>query len=725
MTNDKVDILLVDDRPENLLVLETLLAELDESILTVPSGAEALRRVLERDFAVILLDVNMPGMDGFETAALIRGRKRSALTPIIFLTAFADEVHKARAYELGAVDFILTPIVPEVLRTKVKVFIDLFRLRRQIERQAEERIALASEQAARAMAEESTRRFAFLAGASKVLNTSLEEDHQTRARGLLHLVVPLFSDFSALSIVNENGSALPIMMAYVDAANGRQFHVQAADESLHPALTDAAQRVLESKELERLESIAAEPAIRRRPSGATEGEATVGPDFALTSALVLPLVARGKLLGVLTLAVGASARTYSEADVALASDLAGRASIALDNARLHRSVKESDQRKNEFLAMLAHELRNPLAPIRNACHILGLDRSLNPQTSQARDIIERQVQHVVRLVDDLLDVSRITQNKIQLQIAPVDVSVAVVRAVEMSKPLIDSKRHQLMVTLSPQPLLVNADLLRLAQVLTNLLNNAAKYTPEGGRISISVAREGRQAVFRVRDSGIGIRADMLASVFDLFTQAERALDRSQGGLGIGLTLVKSLVDLHGGKVQAFSAGLNQGSEFVVHLPVLDRTPRTSAPKDEAAKIEPSVSRRVLVVDDHVDAAKSLATLVTAWGHDVRLAHTGPAALEVAAAFAPQLVLLDIGLPGMDGYEVAERIRRDLGMKDTLVAALTGYGQDEDRQRSQQVGIDVHLVKPIDLDILQKLLTRPEGLRTDRRFSLGAVRDNVG
>jgi signal transduction histidine kinase/DNA-binding response OmpR family regulator len=710
---DKVDILIVDDLQDKILVLQSILAELNENVITARSGSEALRQVLEREFAVILLDVNMPGMDGFETAGLIRGRKKSAHTPIIFLTAFADEMHAARGYSLGAVDYILTPVVPDVLRTKVKVFVDLFRMARQVKRQADERVALAGEQAARASAEESTRRSAFLAEASKTLAASL--DPIAIERGMVRLVVPWLGDLGVLCHLEENNGIRPTQLAWADEAYGRGVRPFGRDEELHPALMAAVRRVGVMGEPESLTVVGAGPALSWPDSSGHTSRIGSGPDFELTSAVVLPLAARGKVVGVLLLAMGPSGRKYGEADRALAEDLAGRAAIALDNAGLYRDIQASDRRKNEFLAMLAHELRNPLAPIRNACQILRLAAPDQPDLRSAADMIDRQVQHLARLVDDLIDIARITQGKIQLQTEAVDVATVVQRAVDSVQPIMEARTQELSLNLPPTPLWVNADPVRLAQVLGNLLNNAAKYTQEGGRIWLAATCEGGQAVFRIRDNGVGIPADMLAGIFELFTQVDRSLDRSQGGLGIGLTLVKRLVELHGGTVTAFSAGADQGSEFVVRLPALAATPADLASNRAGGKPTPAPARRVLIVDDHVDAANSLATLLRLHGHEVHLAHHGRTALEAATKFRPEVVLLDIGLPEMDGYEVARRLRQEMGLKDVAIAALTGYGQDEDRRRSQVAGIDVHLVKPVNLETLYKLLARPEKLKSEPAF----------
>jgi CheY-like chemotaxis protein len=400
-------------------------------------------------------------------------------------------------------------------------------------------------------------------------------------------------------------------------------------------------------------------------------------------------------------------------DVALAEDLAGRAANALDNARLYRDIQDNDRRKSEFLAMLGHELRNPLAPIRTAVEYLrrrGLDQ---PDQCAARDMIERQVQLMVRLVDDLLDVARITRGQIQLRTQAVDMAEMAARAVETSRPLIDARRHTLEVELPAEPAWVEGDPARLAQVLANLLNNAAKYTEEGGRIRLRVERHcspGSETpatiVASVRDTGVGLPPEMLGSVFDLFTQVDRSLDRAQGGLGIGLTLVRRLVELHGGEVRAASAGPGRGSEFTVTLPARPApAPAVAAPKPARSAAGPA-PRRVLVVDDNVDAAESLGRLLRLLGHEVAVAHDGPAALDAFAAARPEVVFLDIGLPGMDGYEVSRRLRGSRAGSDALLVALTGYGQDEDRARSREAGFDHHLVKPVDPAAIEDLLAAP-------------------
>jgi CheY-like chemotaxis protein len=404
---------------------------------------------------------------------------------------------------------------------------------------------------------------------------------------------------------------------------------------------------------------------------------------------------------------------YGPPELALAEELAGRAGIAVDNALLYKDVERADRQKNEFLSMLAHELRNPLAPIRNAAEVLRLSGPDQPQVRWAREVIDRQLSHLVRLVDDLLDVSRITRGKIVLKLEPTDLAEVVQHALEASRPAIQQAKHRLDVTVPSEPIWVNGDPARLTQVLTNLLNNAGKYTDEGGRVTLTLARENGEAVVRVRDTGIGIPPEMLDSVFELFTQVDRSLDRAQGGLGIGLTLVKRLVTKHGGKVEAHSGGLGQGSEFVVRLPVMAEAPSAVTSKP-TGRPEAGGCLRVLLVDDNVDGANSLATLVRLAGHETRVAHDGPGALETAAAFGPQVVILDIGLPGLSGYEVARRLRADPRLGGMSLVAVTGYGRDEDREQSRQAGFDHHLTKPVEFSELLGLLKPPKVAVTAER-----------
>lgn len=369
---------------------------------------------------------------------------------------------------------------------------------------------------------------------------------------------------------------------------------------------------------------------------------------------------------------------------------------------MEEALRDADRRKDEFLAMLAHELRNPLAPIRNGLQLLQMRGVTAPMAEQARSMMERQVAHLVRLVDDLMDVSRIMRGKIELRTGSVEVAGAVARAVEIARPALDAGGHELVVDLPPEPVVLDADAVRLAQVFANLLANAAKYTERAGRVRLTGRREGGQVVVRVADTGVGIIPEVLPRVFDPFFQAERTHKHPQGGLGVGLTLVKRLVELHGGSVEAYSEGAGRGSEFVVRLPVAGRSGEAPVLLNGAGP-GGTPRLRVLVVDDNVDAADSLAMVLHAWGHDVRTAHDGPSALDLAARFPADAVLLDIGMPGMTGHDVARRLRERPEYRTALVAAMTGFGADDDRRRSREAGMDRHLVKPVEPDALLRLL----------------------
>ena len=371
---------------------------------------------------------------------------------------------------------------------------------------------------------------------------------------------------------------------------------------------------------------------------------------------------------------------------------------AAELADLHR-------RKDEFLAMLSHELRNPLAPILNAVQILRLDKEASPLQQQARAVIDRQVQQLVRLVNDLLEVSRVISGRIRLRLEYLDIRGILEQAVESTRPLFDQRRQELTVSLPGEPVGVQGDAARLEQVVVNLLNNAAKYTDQGGRIQLSATQEDDEVALRVRDTGVGIAPELLPRIFDLFTQADRSLDRSQGGLGVGLTVVRRLTEMHGGTIAAYSAGPAQGSEFTVRLPVASAAASESSTLVEDWGKSSRPRRRVLIVEDNTDAAQTLAWVLQEAGHEVRVAHSGQAALEMAAEYRPSAVLVDIGLPGMDGYEVGRRLRRIPQLEGVALVALTGYGQDSDLERSRDAGFDHHLVKPADPRELQALLTK--------------------
>jgi signal transduction histidine kinase len=564
--NEKVNILLVDDQPARLLSYETILSDLGQNLVHARSGLEALKCLMEDEFAVVLLDVSMPEMDGFETASLIHEHPRFEKTPIIFVTGVhVTELDRLKGYKLGAVDYVYIPVVPEILRSKVSVLVELHLQRRELQKLN------------RSLAEANAR--------LELANTNLQEE---KTRELEKLNV----------------------------------HLKRANTEL-----EQTNRVLQSEVSER--------------------------------------------------------------------------------ARAEAALKEADRHKDEFLAVLAHELRNPLAPIRNAVEIMRRSALSDPQLVWSRDVVERQVKHLTRLVDDLLDVSRITRGNINLSREPVAVATIVARAIETIQPLIAEQRHQLTVDVSDDVLEVEGDLTRLTQVLGNLLNNAAKYTDPGGTILLSARREASDVEIRVRDNGIGIPPTLLPRLFQLFTQVDGAAHRAQGGLGIGLALVRQLVQMHGGSVTAYSDGPGTGCEFLIRLPLRLRRSR-DVTQTGAVPVHTNgskVGHRILLADDNRDALDSLATLLQCDGHEVHTAGDGAEALEVAAQCKPDVVLLDIGMPKLDGYEVARRIRAEPWGKAAVLIALTGWGQDEDRRRSREVGFDSHLVKPLDPEALSTLLSR--------------------
>ena len=375
------------------------------------------------------------------------------------------------------------------------------------------------------------------------------------------------------------------------------------------------------------------------------------------------------------------------------------------SADLHR-------RKDEFLAMLSHELRNPLAAIMSAVNVLDLQKHEHPIQEKATGIIKRQVGHLTVLVNELLEVSRVLSGGIKLQQEDTDMRAIVQRALETARPLIDERKHEVSISLSTEPIWVHADSIRLEEVIVNLLNNAAKYTPQGGRISLGLQRDQGDAFLSVKDTGVGMDPELLPHVFDLFTQAPRSLDRSQAGLGVGLTVVRKLIEMHQGTVEAHSNGLGQGSEFIVRLPLLTSIPRPPDVVPDKRHKRSEASGRVLVVDDNTDAADSIAILLGEAGHDVRVTYSAKSVLQTAVEFRPDVVLLDIGLPEMDGYEVARRLRQQVELGHTKLIALTGYGQESDRQRSNEAGFDYHLVKPVDLETLQQLLERVLGSNSE-------------
>ncbi|WP_423600816.1 response regulator [Roseateles sp. MS654] len=765
---ERASILIVDDLPEKLLVFETILADLDQHLVIARSGSEALREVLRQQFAVILMDVNMPGIDGLETARLIRGYRRSAHTPIIFVTAYADELQTAQGYSLGAVDYILSPVIPDVLRSKVRVFVDLFIMQQRLRQQALERIAIARAEAAQRAAEENTRRSIFLAQAGRELADSLDAD--VAMRRLLALLVPRFAPRALLWLRDAGHGHERVLRCDAPIAAGEpplftEGREQMLSEVLYNATRNALEQMIPALQPGALPSPPPLPPAVPTALPAFAPSGLPGDDAAVArmplrrdtaSGVVLPLVAGERALGGLLLS-----EPHQPPDWPTLEELAGRAAIAFENARLYGALQaeiverrqveaellEASRRKDEFLAMLSHELRNPLAPIRNAIEVmrtllasedaLPQDRTPDrtPDRGQGRDrrlaeavsVTDRQAKHLTRLVDELLDVARISQGKIVLKTELLDLRDVVRQAVEPVQSLIDAQGQQLQLQLPDRPARVRGDAARLIQVVTNLLHNASKYTEPEGHISLTLTQalpgDGSAALgdggaggaftVSVRDNGRGIAASLLPHVFDLFEQGPRSLDRNQGGLGVGLTLVQRLVQLHHGRVEAHSDGPGCGSEFIVRLPAAPAedaalpSPAPVAPTVRSAAVRPSaddeVACRVMVVDDNRDAADSMAVFLDLAGFETQVQLDGSAALEAATRQLPQVVLLDIGLPGLDGYEVARRLRGLPGGDRCLLIALTGYGQQDDRRRAHEAGFDVHLVKPADPDAVVELV----------------------
>jgi signal transduction histidine kinase/DNA-binding response OmpR family regulator len=696
--DDKVNILIVDDLPEKHVVMASVLEELGQNIVSARSGREALRLLLQMEFAVILLDVNMPDIDGLETASLIRQYKKTAQTPILFITSYVDELQAARGYALGAVDYISSPVIPDILRSKVRVFVELHRMHRQMQHQAAAREALARSESARSAAEEAIRRADYLSLVSQRLALSLDIDATTHA--LVDLAVPALGLGAAVALLDSHGELVCRIVKTTDMSG----EAGAASLKNRRKLNSAMAKAIHSSLMTRSIEFSA-------PLPIWESERAGGKDTRITwlqgtqKMAVCPLFAGEQLLGALLLF--GNEDNFTSADVALITEVVSRASIAMENARLYTLVQEADRRKNEFLAMLAHELRNPLAPIRNAVHIIHGVQEVSDTVAWARDVIGRQVDHMSRMVDDLLDVSRIVRGKVTVQTETMTLASLFERAVEASTPFIAQKNQELQVSLPEHTVVMQGDLVRLSQVLSNLLNNASKFTQAEGRISLVAKLKGDIISIDVVDNGQGIEPEFLPHIFDLFVQGDQSLDRSQGGLGIGLTLVKHLVDLHDGRVEAHSTGKGKGTRFSLYFPAqaLASDDSCVSPPVDSPRPDADGSRKVLVVDDLSASAETLKVLLEMEGYEVRVAFEGAMALELAQEFLPDVVILDIGLPGMDGFEVARRLRKILELQHALLIALTGYGEAESRLRSQEAGFDHHVVKPADIDFLLSIVSK--------------------
>jgi signal transduction histidine kinase len=562
LASGKVNILLVDDQPARLLTYQAVLGDLGQNLVLAHSGREALEKLMHEEFALVLLDVSMPDMDGFEAAQLIHEHPRFERTPIIFVTGVhVSELDRLKGYKAGAVDYVSIPVVPEILRSKVAVLVELYCKRREL-RELNRHLAATNEQLAQA-------------------NSALQAE--------------------------------------------------------------------KTRELEKLNA-----ALQRTNAD------------------------------------------LERANFKLQSEVAER-------SRAEEALKEADRQKDEFLAMLAHELRNPLAPIRNAVSLMRMKSLADPQLQLSRDVIDRQLTQLTRLVDDLLDVSRITRGKINLNPEVISIGDLIARACETAEPLIRERGQAFRTEIGDRTLKVHGDCLRLTQAIGNVLGNAAKYTGRGGRITLSAQQRDAQAEITVSDSGIGIAPDRLARIFDLFTQFQ-VQGEGQTGLGIGLAIVRRLVEMHGGSISARSDGDGHGSEFIIRLPLAtagaEPQQRMPSPPRPAT---PRVARRILVADDNADALESLAALLSLNGHEVYRALDGSVALEAAERYQPDVALLDIGMPQLSGYDVARRIRACPWGQRLVLVALTGWGQESDRRRSQEAGFNSHLVKPVDPGELDRLL----------------------
>ena len=525
------------------------------------------------------------------------------------------------------------------------------------------------------------RRLSILAEAGRALAAPI--DHASTLHTVAHVAIPHLADWAVVFL--DRGDALVRAGVAPDAAVDTIARALEPDNSWdHPVVT----------------------AMRT-------GEAVVH-EVAGSSALVVPLVARGRSLG--ALAIGAyDGRRYEPEDLSLAEELGRRAGGALDIAHLFESerrtnerlseaverAQEADRKKDEFLAILGHELRNPLAPIVTALDLMMM--SGKGGFEREREVIRRQAEHLIRLVDDLLDISRVTREKLQLKREPLELWSVISHAIEVASPLFEQRHHRLVVDVPRTGIRVEADAVRLSQVFTNLLANAAKYTEPGGQIAIRARLSGDRIEVTVEDNGKGISKSLLPDIFEPFVQSDRTIDRAAGGLGLGLALVKSLTQLHGGSVTAHSDGPGKGSRFVVSLPQLSQVP-AYAEEDTTQRLSvvEIPSRRVLVVDDNADAADTLADVLRKVGYDVAVAHDAPQALDIAARFRPSIALLDIGLPVMDGYELARHLREQLAKPPRLVA-VSGYGHDADLARSRAAGFEVHLGKPVSMDVLVNVL----------------------
>jgi signal transduction histidine kinase/DNA-binding response OmpR family regulator len=706
----KVSILIVDDRPDKLLGYETILDDLGENLVRATSGKEALRCLLKQDFAVILLDVNMPGMDGFETAALIRQRRRSETTPIIFISAVNDtETHVSRGYSIGAVDYILTPVVPEILRAKIAVFVDLFKKTEQVKRQAEEREKLILEQAARAEAEARQERFAFLADASNVLGGSL--DYEETFRNLAALVVPRVADFCLVLAADEDSDGTmegmrQVAVAHRDPTDNpgmakliEQFPRSAAAQigGAHVLKTGKSQMVCDVHNGE-LREVFSEKADRE-----------LIRSFCAKSFIAVPLRAQDRVLGAIVMINTSAGRICGNEELSLVEELAHRAALALDNARLYKSAQKAraeaeraNRAKDSFLAMLSHELRTPLTPVLTSVLALEQTEDLPADLRASLQMIRRNVELEARLIDDLLDLTRISKGKVQLSLEEVNAHSLLQNALEICQADIDKKRLALRTEFRAEKVSLEADPARLQQIFWNLIKNAVKFTAEGGRLEIRTDNVDDEFRVEISDSGMGIDSETLPKIFNAFEQGDRA---QLGGLGLGLAISKALVETHHGKLTAASPGPGQGATFTVIFPLAESRAGT---RDSAVPVVPAPRKamRVLLVEDHEDTNRSLTQLLRRRGYYVHAANSVQSALAAAAQEQFDVLVSDIGLPDGSGIDLMGKLKND---RPIFGIALTGFGMEDDLRKSHEVGFHHHLVKPVDLNRLDALIQQADSV----------------
>lgn len=666
-----INILLVDDEPKNLTVLQSILSDPAYRLVCAGSADQALLALVNEEFALLILDIQMPGMTGFELAQMIKKRKKTAGVPIIFLTAYySDSEHVLEGYDSGAVDYLHKPVNPAILRSKVSVFATLHRTNRELERA---NLSLHSEVAERRHIEAQLLQ----------LNAELEDRVERRTSDLLVANSKLRENEELLRLAQEAGQVgiwswnlqtgtgkwtRAAWSIFDPNAGSSDISLQQWLAYLHPDDTTKALRAIEDA----------------KASGRYWDELRIRVNDSETKWV--------ELMGAVEYEDGEPIRMRGTV-----IDLTDRKSLELE-------LKEAHRRKDEFLATLAHELRNPLSAISNSLLVLKTTRLSVNSDDQITGIMERQIYRLVRLVDDLLDVSRVMSGKIELRKEKVEMAAIVAGGVETIQPQLSQKGHTLEVLLPSESLLVYADPVRLMQVIGNLLSNAAKYTETNGHIQLMAQRDGHEVLLHIKDTGIGIAEGMLSRIFDLFVQVDQAAERSEGGLGIGLTLVRNLVELHNGVITAKSEGLGKGSEFLIRLPiVVEQEKKVSLPEPQSIQSSQKTRHRLLVVDDNKDAALSLSMLLRLKGHEVRIAHSGAAALDLAATYLPKVIFLDLGMPGMGGLEVAARVRKIPGMENSVLVALTGWGQEEDRYRTSEAGFNHHFVKPAELEHFESLL----------------------